>query len=54
DFYLRSGIQVKMGKEMFPERLRVLSKTLEQLNVPQEQIRYIDLRFDDPVIGPKS
>ena len=54
DFYLKSGIQVKIGKEMFPERLKVLSKTLEQLNVPQEQVRYIDLRFDDPVIGPKQ
>lgn len=54
DFYLKSGIQVKIGKEMFSERLKVLSKTLEQLNVPQEQVRYIDLRFDDPVIGPKS
>ena len=54
DLYLKSGIQVKIGKEMFAERLKVLSKALEQLAVPQEQIRYIDLRFDDPVIGPKS
>ena len=54
DFYLKNGIQIKIGKEMFSERLKMLAKTLGQLNIPCDQIRYIDLRFDDPVIGPKT
>ena len=54
DFYLKNGIQVKIGKEDFPERLKVLSRVLSHSTLPQDQIRYIDLRFDDPAIGPKG
>ena len=52
-FYLKNGIEVKIGGDEFPERLKMLKTTLNNRNLDKNDIRYIDLRFRDVVIGPK-
>lgn len=52
-FYLKNGIEVRIGGEDFKERLNVLAKTLKDPRLIMERIKYIDLRFGDAVIGPK-
>jgi cell division protein FtsQ len=51
--YLKNGIEVKIGDENFSDRLIGLRSTLENSDLNKENIRYIDLRFRDVVIGPK-
>jgi cell division septal protein FtsQ len=52
-FYLRNGIEVRIGSENFKERLDVLAKTLKDPRMIMDRIKYIDLRFGDAVIGPR-
>lgn len=52
-FYLRNGIEVRIGSENFKDRLIVLAKTLKDPRLMMDRIKYIDLRFGDAVIGPK-
>ncbi len=52
-FYLDSGIEVKIGGEDFPARLRKLKETLAEEGLNKDNIKYLDLRFDSVVIGPK-
>jgi len=52
-FYLESGIEVKIGSEDFIARLNRLKATLAKPGLDKENIKYIDLRFKDVVIGPK-
>lgn len=46
-------IEIKIGNSHFMERLELLDRTLEALPLDRSKIRYIDLRFDDVVIGPR-
>ena len=52
-FYLENGIEVKIGGEDFPNRLKKLKITLANPDLDKENIKYIDLRFKGVVIGPK-
>jgi len=52
-FYLDSGIEVKIGGEDFFGRLKRLKETLKDADLDKDNIKYIDLRFKDVVIGPK-
>jgi cell division protein FtsQ len=52
-FYLVNGVEIKIGNEDFLERLGRLNTTLSKPGLDKENIRYIDLRFKDVVIGPK-
>ncbi|NQU95754.1 MAG: FtsQ-type POTRA domain-containing protein [Candidatus Omnitrophica bacterium] len=52
-FYLENGIEVKIGGEDFPNRLKALKVTLANPKLNKDNIKYIDLRFRDVVIGPK-
>lgn len=52
-FYFENGIEVKIGGEDFPERLKMLKTTLARRALDKGTIKYIDLRFTDVVIGPK-
>ena len=51
--YLENGIEVKIGGEDFPARLKKLRKTFSNPNLDTDSVKYIDLRFRDVVIGPK-
>ncbi len=46
-------IEIKIGDSHFIERLKILDQTLKTVDLDRSKIRYIDLRFDDVVIGPR-
>ena len=46
-------MEIKIGNNHFIERLKILDQTLKTLALDTAKIRYIDLRFDDVVIGPR-
>jgi len=52
-FYLAGGTEVRMGSEKFEDRLDLLERTLKDPRLLIDQVKYIDLRFTDVIIGPK-
>lgn len=52
-FFLEDGLEVKIGHDDFASRLSNLREVLSDPKVRPADIRYIDLRFKEPVIGPK-
>ena len=52
-FCLKNGVEVRIGGERFKERLALLAKTVKDPRLALDRIKYIDLRFDDAVIGPR-
>lgn len=52
--YIEGGIEIKIGAEDFKNRLLMLIKTFETGRLNKSQIRYIDLRFDNVIIGPRE
>ena len=48
------SIEIKIGNDHFMERLKILDQTLKTLPLDSGKIRYIDLRFDDVVVGPRQ
>ena len=47
------SVEIKIGNNHFIERLKILDQTLKTLDLDSAKIRYIDLRFDDIVVGPR-
>ena len=47
------AVEIKIGNNHFIERLKILDQTLKTLELDSAKIRYIDLRFDDIVVGPR-
>jgi len=52
-FSLANGVEVRIGCENFKDRLRVLEKTIKDPRLVLDRIDYIDVRFEDAVIGPR-
>ncbi|MBU1006896.1 MAG: cell division protein FtsQ/DivIB [Candidatus Omnitrophica bacterium] len=52
-FLERSNVEIKIGNSDFNKRLMVLETLLEQVISDIDNFKYIDLRFEDPIIGPK-
>ncbi len=46
-------VEIKIGEGEFNKRLDVLATVLEQLGQDIERVKYIDLRFEDPIVGPR-
>lgn len=46
-------IEIRLGNGHFMERLKILDQTLKTVLLDASKIKYIDLRFDDVVIGPR-
>jgi cell division septal protein FtsQ len=46
-------VEIKIGDAEFNKRLDVLATVLEQLGQDIEKVKYIDLRFEDPIVGPR-
>jgi len=46
-------VEIKIGEGEFTKRIEVLSTVLEQLGRDIERVKYIDLRFEDPIVGPR-
>ena len=51
--FVDQDIEVKIGNNHLIERLKILDQTLKTIELDRSKIRYIDLRFDDVVIGPR-
>jgi len=52
-FFLEDGLEVKIGREDYALRLNNLKAVLQDRKITPSDIRYIDLRFKEPVIGTK-
>lgn len=52
-FLERSNVEIKIGNSDFKNRLSTLATVLEQLGSDIDKFKYIDLRFEDPIIGPR-
>ncbi len=53
-FLLVDGqIEIRFGGAHYMERLKILDQTLRRVPLDSSKIRYIDLRFDDVVVGPR-
>lgn len=52
-FYVDGDIEVRIGGSHYIERLKILKQTLQSLDLDPAKIQYVDLRFDDVVIGPR-
>ncbi|MFC1620788.1 cell division protein FtsQ/DivIB [Candidatus Omnitrophota bacterium] len=52
-FFDDVNIEIKIGNEDFLKRLNVLVTVLEQIDMDVDKFKYIDLRFEDPIIGPR-
>lgn len=46
-------IEIRIGSDHFIERLKILDQTLKNIELDRSKISYVDLRFDDVVIGPR-
>jgi len=52
-FYIDKDLEIKMGRQNYDEKLNTLAKIFDKLDKDATDIKYIDLRFRDVVIGPK-
>ncbi len=52
-FLFASGIEVIIGQERLKEKLQLLLIVYSRLGAESAQVKYIDLRFKEPVIGKK-
>jgi cell division septal protein FtsQ len=46
-------IEIRLGNSHLIERLKILDQTIRTIEFDKSKVRYIDLRFDDVVIGPR-
>ncbi|MDO8603465.1 MAG: cell division protein FtsQ/DivIB [Candidatus Omnitrophota bacterium] len=46
-------VEIKIGEGEFTKRLETLSTVLEQVGRDIDRVKYIDLRFEDPIVGPR-
>lgn len=53
-FYLKNGVEIKIGAEDTANRLRILEKTLKDPRLLIDRIKYIDVRYRDVIIGPND
>lgn len=53
-FTMKNGVRVKIGYEDFGTRIETLKKTLRDPRMVMDRIDYIDVRFNDVVIGPRE
>jgi len=51
-FYLENRIEVRMGQSGFERKVALLSRILTQLKASDTVPKYIDMRFDNPVVKP--
>lgn len=53
-FYMKNGVEVRIGAENFWDRLVMLGRTLRDPRLVMDKIKYIDVRFKGEVaIGPR-
>ncbi len=52
-FYLDNGLEIKIGHGDLQEKLKKLSTLLKDPKIDINNLKYVDLRFKDAVLGPK-
>ncbi|MFC1590859.1 cell division protein FtsQ/DivIB [Candidatus Omnitrophota bacterium] len=52
-FFMDDGIEIRIRAEDMAGQLSMLKEILKDPKISPDEIRYIDLRFEDGVIGPK-
>ncbi len=52
-FYFDGDLEIRVGGNHFIERLKILEQTTKNIELDRSKVRYVDLRFDDVVIGPR-
>ncbi len=52
-FYFKNGVEVRVGDENFRDKLSLLSRALRDSRLVLDNVKYIDVRFKDIIIGPK-
>ncbi|MBU1887630.1 MAG: cell division protein FtsQ/DivIB [Candidatus Omnitrophica bacterium] len=53
-FFLEAiNVEIKIGNSDFRDRFDVLATVIDQLGQDINNFKYIDLRFEDPIMGPK-
>ncbi|MCK4462997.1 MAG: cell division protein FtsQ, partial [Candidatus Omnitrophica bacterium] len=52
-FYLDNGLEIKIGHGNLREKLKKLSIILSDPKIDINNLKYVDLRFKDAVLGPK-
>lgn len=52
-FYLKNGVEIRIGEENFKARLDLLTKALRDPRLVLDNVKYIDVRYKDIIIGPK-
>ena len=53
-FYFKDrNVEIKIGNSHFHSRLQVLAVLLAQLGSDTGKFKYIDLRFENPIVGPR-
>jgi len=53
-FYFEDmNVEIKIGNTDFHNRLGLLTTLLNQLGSDSAKFKYIDLRFEDPIVGPR-
>jgi cell division septal protein FtsQ len=53
-FYFKNGVEIKIGCENFDRRIGLLESTLKDPRLAIDRVKYIDVRFEEVVIGPKE
>lgn len=51
--WIGDNLNIILDQEEIPEKLKMLEIVLSQSKLERENIRYIDLRFKEPVVGKK-
>ena len=52
-YFDAENVEIKIGDNEFNKRLDALGTVLEQLGQDIGRVKYIDLRFEDPIVGPR-
>ena len=52
-FYLSNGLKIILDDENIEKKLHILSLLLTQITADLDTVRYIDLRFKEPIVGKK-
>lgn len=52
-FYILDNLKIIMDQERFLYQLRMLNLVLSQAKIDSETVKYIDLRFKEPILGKK-
>jgi len=51
--WVNEKIEIRISSRNLTSQMKKISDTLANIDLDPERVRYVDLRFDDIVIGPR-